>query len=172
MSWRTCNPIYVCIRMYRPPRHFKNESNSKKYHAEYVDKYGLHPAWQWPSETRKYFSLERLTCFVVIPEVNKSKEKWHRTLLHQTPSASPNQSSDKKHLSYVIPKLCSRREWLHKQFLATSTSLRAGIPNSGEGEIFRSCPDRPWGPSSLQYNEYRVSFPGVKRPGSWPPTPI
>jgi hypothetical protein len=35
----------------------------------------------------------------------------------------------------------------------------------GGGEIFRTCPDRPWGPSSLQYNVYRVSFPGVKRPG-------
>jgi hypothetical protein len=33
------------------------------------------------------------------------------------------------------------------------------------GEIFRTCPDRPWGPPSLLYNGYRVSFPGVKRPG-------
>jgi len=33
------------------------------------------------------------------------------------------------------------------------------------GEIFRSCPDRPWGPPSLLYNGYRVTFPGVKRPG-------
>ena len=33
------------------------------------------------------------------------------------------------------------------------------------GEIFRTCPDRPWGPPSLLYNEYRV-FPGGKvRPG-------
>ena len=29
------------------------------------------------------------------------------------------------------------------------------------GEIFRTCPDRPWGPSSLLYNGYRV-FPGGK----------
>ena len=36
----------------------------------------------------------------------------------------------------------------------------------GGGEIFRTRPDRPWGPSSLLYNGYRVSFPGVKRPGS------
>ena len=27
------------------------------------------------------------------------------------------------------------------------------------GEIFRACPDRPWGPPSLLYNGYRV-FPG------------
>jgi hypothetical protein len=33
------------------------------------------------------------------------------------------------------------------------------------GGIFRTCPDRPWGPPSLLYNGYRVSFPGVKRPG-------
>jgi hypothetical protein len=33
------------------------------------------------------------------------------------------------------------------------------------GEIFRICPDRPWGPLSLLYNGYRV-FPGGKeRPG-------
>ena len=45
--------------------------------------------------------------------------------------------------------------------------LRAG--RSGHrisvGEIFRTCPDRPWGPPSLLYNGYRV-FPGGKeRPG-------
>ena len=31
--------------------------------------------------------------------------------------------------------------------------------------IFRTRPDRPWSPPSLLYNVYRVSFPGVKRPG-------
>jgi len=46
--------------------------------------------------------------------------------------------------------------------------LRAG--RSGDRipvgvEIFRTCPDRPWGPPSLLYNGYRV-FPGGKqRPG-------
>ena len=29
------------------------------------------------------------------------------------------------------------------------------------GEIFRTCPDRPWGSPSLLYNGYRV-FPGGK----------
>ena len=33
-----------------------------------------------------------------------------------------------------------------------------------EGEIFRSCPDRSWGPPSFLYNGYRV-FPGGKE---WP----
>jgi hypothetical protein len=37
--------------------------------------------------------------------------------------------------------------------------------NPAGGEIFRTCPDRPWGPPSLLYNGYRV-FPGGKvRPG-------
>jgi hypothetical protein len=37
--------------------------------------------------------------------------------------------------------------------------------NPGKGEIFRTCPDRPWGPPSLLYNGYQV-FPGGKeRPG-------
>ena len=31
----------------------------------------------------------------------------------------------------------------------------------GRGEIFRTCPDRPWVPTSLLYNGYRV-FPGGK----------
>jgi hypothetical protein len=29
------------------------------------------------------------------------------------------------------------------------------------GEIFRTCPNRPWGPPSLLYNGYRA-FPGVE----------
>jgi len=37
--------------------------------------------------------------------------------------------------------------------------------NPGGGEIFRTCPDQPWGPTNLLYNGYRV-FPGGKeRPG-------
>jgi hypothetical protein len=34
------------------------------------------------------------------------------------------------------------------------------------GEIFRTCPDRPWGPPSLPCNGYRV-FPGGKAAGPW-----
>jgi hypothetical protein len=37
--------------------------------------------------------------------------------------------------------------------------------NPGAGEIFRTRPDRPWGPRSLLSNGYRVSFPGVQRSG-------
>jgi hypothetical protein len=45
-----------------------------------------------------------------------------------------------------------------------------GIEPSG-GAVFRTRPDRPWGPSSLLYNGCRV-FPGGKAVGAWcwPPT--
>jgi hypothetical protein len=40
-----------------------------------------------------------------------------------------------------------------------------GIESRWGGEIFRTCPDRPWGPPSLLYNGYRI-FNGRKvRPG-------
>ena len=42
--------------------------------------------------------------------------------------------------------------------------------NTGGGEIFRTCPDRPWCPPSLLYNGYRV-FPGVKSGRSVTATP-
>jgi hypothetical protein len=46
-----------------------------------------------------------------------------------------------------------------------STDWTVRGSNSGGGEIFHTCPDRPWGPLSLLYNGYRV-FPGGKeRPG-------
>ena len=40
-----------------------------------------------------------------------------------------------------------------------------GIESRWGCEIFRTCPDRSWDPTSLLYNGYRV-FPGCKeRPG-------
>ena len=49
--------------------------------------------------------------------------------------------------------------------IATGYGWTVRGSNPGGGEIFRTCPDRPWGPPSLMYIRYRV-FPGVKeRPG-------
>jgi len=38
--------------------------------------------------------------------------------------------------------------------------------NPGGGGIFRTRPDRPWGPPSLLYDRYRV-FPGGKAVEAW-----
>ena len=49
------------------------------------------------------------------------------------------------------------------QRLATGWKFRGSNP--GWAEIFRTCPDPPWGPPSLLYKQYQV-FPGCKeRPG-------
>ena len=48
------------------------------------------------------------------------------------------------------------------QRLATGWTVRGSNP--GGGEIFYTCLDRLWGPTSLLYNGYRV-FPGGKK---WP----
>ena len=57
--------------------------------------------------------------------------------------------------SYMIYKLKTKRH--------TGWTVRGSNP--GRGEIFRTSPDRPWGPPRLLYNGYWVSFSGVKRPG-------
>jgi hypothetical protein len=57
--------------------------------------------------------------------------------------------------------------------IATGYGLDGPGIESGRGEIFRTRPDRPWGPPSRLYNGYRV-FPGGKAAGAWcwPPTPF
>ena len=50
-----------------------------------------------------------------------------------------------------------------EQLLGPSWTVRGSI--SGGREIFRTRLDRPWGPPSLLFNRYRVSFPGVNLPG-------
>ena len=49
--------------------------------------------------------------------------------------------------------------------IATAYGLDSPGIESRWGEIFRTCPDRPWGPPSLLYNRYRVFPAGKVRPG-------
>ena len=51
------------------------------------------------------------------------------------------------------------------QRLATGWAFPGSNSGGEGGEIFGIRPDRPRGPPSLLYNGYRVSLPGVKRPG-------
>jgi hypothetical protein len=56
--------------------------------------------------------------------------------------------------------------------IATLYELDGRGSNPGGGEIFSTCPDRPWGLPSLQCNGYWVIL-GGKAAGTWfwPPTP-
>ena len=49
--------------------------------------------------------------------------------------------------------------------IATAYGLDGPGIESRWGEIFRICPDRPWGPPSLLYNGYRVFSGGKVRTG-------
>ena len=49
------------------------------------------------------------------------------------------------------------------QRISTGWTVRGSNPL--EGEIFLIRPDQPWGPLSLIYNGYQVSFRGLKRQG-------
>ena len=49
--------------------------------------------------------------------------------------------------------------------IATGHGLESPEIESRWGEIFRTCPDRPWGPPSLPYNGYRVFSGDKERPG-------
>ena len=55
--------------------------------------------------------------------------------------------------------------WDSSVGIATGYGLDGpGIESRLGGEIFRTCPDRPWGPPSLLYNGYRVFPWGKERP--------
>jgi hypothetical protein len=49
--------------------------------------------------------------------------------------------------------------------IVTPTGWNVRGSNPGGGEIFHTRPDRPLVPLILLYSGYRISFPGVKRPG-------
>jgi hypothetical protein len=53
---------------------------------------------------------------------------------------------------------------MFKEFEVMFAMISLGM-ESQEGEIFRIHPDQPWGPSSLLYNGYWLSFLGVKQLG-------
>jgi hypothetical protein len=46
-----------------------------------------------------------------------------------------------------------------------ATGWTVGGSNPGGGDIFRSCPDRPWGPPSLLYHVYLAFAGGRKQQG-------
>ena len=67
------------------------------------------------------------------------------------------------HLKEIISQCVERINLAQNRDHGPGWTVRGSNP--GGGEIFRTRPDRPWGPPTLLYNGYRVFFPGVKRLG-------
>jgi hypothetical protein len=68
----------------------------------------------------------------------------------------------------LAQRVFCRRYWLTRNnfiLMCVYLHLANKFLQPGGGEIFRTCPDRPWGPPSLLYNGYRVFPGGRKRPG-------
>jgi len=99
---------------------------------------------------------------------------------HQHKSKQRNSSSQSGHRHNCSPHISIAATWLSVgscPFLNRGRDSSVGVatrygmggpglnPGGGGGEIFPTRPYRPWGPPNLLYNGYRISFPGVKRPG-------
>jgi hypothetical protein len=70
--------------------------------------------------------------------------------------------SDKNYVPNVCVRVCVWGGIAHSvERLAMGWTIRGSNP--GGGEIFRTRPERPFGPPSLLYNGYQV-FPGLRRP--------
>jgi hypothetical protein len=69
-----------------------------------------------------------------------------------------------------ITRILIRLLYLERHGPGSSVGITTGYGLDGPGIESRwgrdltTCPDRSWGPPSLLYNGYRVSFPGVKQP--------
>jgi len=66
---------------------------------------------------------------------------------------------------YIVAVLPLSRDGIAQSVWRLAKDWTVRGLNIGVGETFRTRPDRSWGPHSLLYNFYRLSFPGVKRPG-------
>ena len=127
-----------------------------------------------PHKKKKHsitFTLDRIChAFMGLCEVSESNcEEWDfvPTSQPQTQFAPPMTNFFKIFLMFIpcivydlrihtVP--CMGRVGQSVQRLATGWTARGS--NFGGGEIFRTCPDQPWGPPSLLDNGYRVL--GVK----------
>jgi hypothetical protein len=70
----------------------------------------------------------------------------------------------------IINHKCSpllEEKWsgIFNSVLQLVTGFKFWVSNCGGGEIFGTSPERPWGPPDFLYEEYLVSFQGLKQPG-------
>jgi hypothetical protein len=106
--------------------------------------------------TLSWFYVWRVRCVLVL---TRSEREAVQPFV---PISVVNNAWNLGHIGTVIVRLLGR-----DSSVGIETRYGLGGPGieSWWGEIFRNRPDRPWGPPSLLFNGYRVSFPGVKRPG-------
>jgi hypothetical protein len=94
----------------------------------------------------------------------KQKYSWHHYWMELTGQPGEEEQKggwvDVENGLYVSEKVGRKRS----VGIAICYGLDGPGSNPGGGKIFRTCPDRLWSPPSLLYNDYRHSFPGVKRP--------
>ena len=117
----------------------------------------MHP----PGEIMGYHENMRLDVWFLRREWKRKSVEYEETVLTSIPCAEGDEVTVtlKWHLIRSRLKNEVGRVAQSVQRLATGWTVRASNP--GGGEISHTCPDRPWGPSSLLYNGYRV-FPGGK----------
>jgi hypothetical protein len=98
-----------------------------------------------------------VTCFKLSPQqLLTARDKNQDTSQMENWDQNPELENTKPRCN----TLCAR---IAQSLWRIATGLTFRGSNPGGGEIFRIRPDRPWGPPSLLYKDYRV-FPGVKRP--------
>jgi hypothetical protein len=89
----------------------------------------------------------------------------------QRPHGAGRDTTGKVHLrkSHEGPKGVAQA-WLWDSSVATGWTVQGSNP--GGGEIFHTCPNRPWGPPNLPCTGYGVTAGGiVARVWIWPSTP-
>ena len=105
-----------------------------------------------------YINIRNLCWFVTIVSINHSIYFVHVSVSEVNGiSVMPLSDNYGLHSSLWAGQLSRYSDWLRVG--------RSGNRISFGGEIFRTCPDRPWGPPSLLQNGYRVFPKGKKRLG-------
>jgi hypothetical protein len=65
------------------------------------------------------------------------------------------------YMGIMFISIATNVDWVAQSVQRLTTGWTVWGSNPSGGEIFRTCPDRPWGPPRLVYNGYRV-FRGGK----------
>ena len=123
-------------------------------------------------------------CRVTVIRLRKARSHWHKHGMGKNTTVSRVGSSQHCHpqhpLGYSTAVSTYAMSFVLKFTVGRDTAVgiatryglgRQGIESRCGGEIFRTRPDRPWGPPSLLYNGYQVFHDG-KAAGAWrlPPT--